>query len=54
MDFILGVLGLLDGTIKALLTIPLFAVFLSGLLMFAVLGLCLLLKDAAGGKGRRI
>lgn len=53
MGFILGVLGLLDGTIRALLGIDVFLIFLCGFLMFAVLGLCLLLKDAAGGRGRR-
>lgn len=52
MDFIMGVLGLLDGTIQALLTVPLFTVLLSGFLMFAVLGLALLATEAAGGRRR--
>ncbi len=52
MGVILGVLGLLDGTIQALLTIPLFAILLSGFLMFAVLGLALLATEAAGGRRR--
>lgn len=50
MSFVTGVLGLLDGTINALLNIPVFAVFISGQLMFAVLGLALLVKRAAGGR----
>ncbi len=53
MDFILGILGLLDGTIRALLSVPLFAIFLSGFLTFAVLGLALMLTEAAGGRRRR-
>ncbi len=52
MGFLLGVLGLLDHTIQALLTIPLFAVLLSGFLMFAALGLALLAVEAAGGRRR--
>lgn len=52
MDFVMGVLGLLDGTIQALLSVPLFAVMLSGFLMFAALGLALLAAEAAGGRRR--
>ncbi len=52
MGFITGVLGLLDSTIQALLTVPLFAVLLSGFLMFAALGLALLATEAAGGRRR--
>ncbi len=52
MGFITGVLGLLDSTIQALLTVPLFAVLLSGFLMFAALGLALLSTEAAGGRRR--
>lgn len=52
-DYLVGVLGLFDGTIKALLGVPVFAFFLGGMLLFAVLGLILLLKDAASGRNRR-
>lgn len=52
-EYLAGVLGLLDSTIRALLGIPIFAFFLSGSLLFAVLGLLLLLKDAASGRVRR-
>lgn len=53
MEFISGVLALFDGTVKAMLGIPVLASFLGGYLLFAALGLALLLKDAASGQGRR-
>ena len=54
MEFISGVLALFDGTIKAMLEVPVLAFFLGGFLVFAILGLVLLLKDAASdGRSRR-
>ena len=54
MEFISGALALFDRTIKAMLEVPVLAFFLGGFLLFAVLGLVLLLKDAAGdGRPRR-
>ncbi len=52
MGFITGVLGLLDSTIQALLTVPRFAGLLSGVIMFAVLGRALLATVVAGGRRR--
>jgi ABC-type xylose transport system permease subunit len=49
-EFLTGVLGLFDGTLRALFGVPVFALFLAGYLLLAVLGLFLLLKDAAAGK----
>lgn len=54
MAFLYGALGLLDGTIRAMLGVPVLAFFLVGLLMFAALGLARALKNAAqSGSGRR-
>ena len=53
ISFIQAVLGLLDDTINAMLGIPVFAAFLAGFLVFAVLGLVLMLREAAGGRSRR-
>lgn len=47
-----GVLGLFDGTIRAMLGVPIFAFFLAGLLLLLGLGLFLFLKRAAmSGRG---
>lgn len=53
MDYLYGVLSLLDLTIRAILSVPIFAVFMGGFVMAAMLGLFLLIKDASGGRGRR-
>lgn len=54
MEFISGALALFDGTIRAMLGVPVLAFFLGGFLVFAALGLVLLLKDAASdGRNRR-
>lgn len=53
MDFFQAVLGLLDHTINAMLGVSVFAVFLAGMLLFAVLGLIVMLREAAAGRPRR-
>ena len=53
MEAILVILGFIDGTIMLILEQPILRVFLVGLLMLAVLGLVILLKGAAGGRGGR-
>lgn len=54
LEFLLAVLGLFDGTLTALMAVPVFSFLLVFLLFFAVLGLFLTLKDAAVGKrGKR-
>lgn len=53
MPFLYGVLALFDDTIRAMLSVPLLAFFLSGMLTFSALGLFLMLKDAASGQERR-
>lgn len=53
MAFVYGVLVLFDEILRAMLAVPLLAFFLAGMLVFAALGLFLLLKDAASGQGRR-
>ena len=50
MEAIMVILGFIDGTILLILDQPVLRVFLVGLLMLAVLGLVILLKEAAGGK----
>ncbi len=52
MSFIYAVLVLFDDTIRAMLSIPLFSFFLTGMLTFAALGLFLMLKDAASEQER--
>ena len=49
---IYAVLVLFDDTIRAMLSIPLFSFFLTGMLTFAALGLFLMLKDAASEQER--
>jgi len=53
MAFVYGVLVLFDEILRAMLAVPLLAFFLAGMLVFAALGLFLLLKDAASGQVRR-
>lgn len=53
LGFFQAVLGLLDHTINALLGVPIFATFLGGMLLFAVLGLVVMLREAAAGRPRR-
>lgn len=54
MEFISSALALFDGTIRAMLGVPVLAFFLVGFLVFAAFGLVLLLKDAASdGRSRR-
>lgn len=53
MDFLYGVLAIFDDTLRAMLGVPLLSFFLVGLLVFAALGLFLMLKDAASGQDRR-
>jgi len=53
MAFVYGALVLFDNTLRGMLSIPLLAFFLSGMLTFAALGLFLLLKDAASGQRRK-
>lgn len=54
IGFFQAVLGLLDDTINALLGVPIFAAFFGGMLLFAVLGLVVMLREAAAGRPRRI
>lgn len=53
MAYLSGVLAILDATIKEMMQVPIFATFLGGLLMLAVLGVVLSLKGACGGNSRR-
>lgn len=53
MSFVYSALSLFDDTLQAMLSIPLLAFFLAGMLAFAALGLFLMLRDAASGQGRR-
>ena len=52
MDYLSDTLQLLDWIIKEMLEVPIFAAFMGGFVMAAVLGICLLIKGVAGG-GRR-
>lgn len=54
MDYLHDVLSLLDLIIREMLGVPIFAVFLGGFVMAAVLGLVLLITGAAGGRNRRM
>jgi len=49
MEIFNAVLSLMDSTIMAMLDIPIIALFLIGSFTIAVVGLCLMLRDAAGG-----
>lgn len=51
--YLTGVLGLLDGTLRAMMGVPILSFFLAFLLMAAVLGLFLMLKDLAVGRRSR-
>ena len=53
MDYLRDVLSLLDMIIREILQIPIFAAFIGGFVMAAVLGLVLMIKGAAGGRSRR-
>lgn len=53
IGFFRAVFGLLDHTINALLGVPVFASLLAGMLFFAVLGLVVMLREAAAGRPRR-
>lgn len=53
IEFFRAVLSLLDDTINALLGVPVFATFLGGFLLFAIMGLVIMLREAAGGRPRR-
>jgi len=53
MAFVYETLSLFDNVLRAMLSVPLLAFFLAGMLTFAALGLFLLLKDAASGQNRR-
>lgn len=54
LEFLLAALDLFDGILTALMAVPVFSFLLVFLLLCAVLGLFLTLKDAAVGKrGRR-
>lgn len=53
MDIVLSFLGLMDSTIFAMMEIPVLAFFLVGSLAVSVLGVILLLKDAARGRNAR-
>lgn len=53
MQFLLAVLELLDGTILAILSVPILAAFLGAFLLAAVFGLVLQLIAAAGGRTMR-
>lgn len=50
MEYMTGVLGIIDLTIKEMLQIPIFATFFGGLVLMAVLGIVLALKGACGGR----
>ena len=52
-DYLIGVLGLFDATLRAMFGVPVFAFFLACFLMAAVLGLFLLMKNAAQGRSDR-
>ena len=53
IGFLQAVLDLINDTINALLGIPIFAAFLGGFVLLAVLGLIIMLREAAGGRPRR-
>lgn len=50
MEIFSSILGLMDSTIMAMLEIPILALFLIGSFTIAVVGLCLMLRDAASGR----
>lgn len=50
MIYLYDVLMLLDGTIREMLRIPVFSVFLAGMLLVAVFGVFLTLKGSVGGR----
>lgn len=49
MDYLRDVLHLLDWIIEEMLEVPIFAAFIGGFVMAAVLGVFLMIKGAAGG-----
>ena len=54
MDYVTDVLDLLDLIIREMFRVPVFAIFMGGFVMAAVLGVFILIKGAAGGNRRRI
>ena len=54
MDYVTDVLDLLDLVIREMFRVPVFAIFIGGFVMAAVLGVFILIKGAAGGNRRRI
>ena len=50
MDIFVACMGLLDDTIMALLTVPVFSIFRIGSLALAGVGLFLILSKAARGR----
>ena len=53
MEIFTSFLGLMDSTIIAMMQIPILALFLIGSLMLAVIGLFILIRDAAKGRSLR-
>lgn len=53
MEIWVKCINLMDATILAILRVPVLSVFLVGSTMLAMLGLFLLLKDAASGRNSR-
>lgn len=53
MELFVALVGLMDDTIMALLGVPVLAIFLVGSLLCSVLGVFLVLKDAARGRNGR-
>lgn len=51
--YLSGCLELLDDTIRAVLGVPILAAFLGAMVLASMVGLAMLLKSAAGGRGRR-
>lgn len=53
MELFAALLGLMDSTIFAMMQVPILAFFLVGSLVTAVLGVFIVLKDAARGRSGR-
>lgn len=53
MEIFTAFLGLFDSTIAAMMEVPILAFFLVGSLVLAVVGVFLMLKDAARGRNPR-
>lgn len=52
-DFLAGVFGLIDHTISAMLTIPVFALIFGFFVFMAVFGIFLYAKDSLSGRRNR-